>query len=102
MRITTRYDRDDLPCALFGMIHETGHALYEQGVVRRSTARRLPAGRSLGIHESQSRLWENLVGREPRLLALLLPDAAADLPAALGGVSARRVLLRASTRSAVA
>ena len=73
VRITTRFDRNFLPTALFGSIHETGHALYEQGVaraVRRATSWR--DGASLGFHESQSRLWENLVGRSPPVLAAFL------------------------------
>ena len=63
VRITTRVDPDFLSPALFGTLHETGHALYEQGIP--SSLARTPLGRwaSLGVHESQSRLWENLVGR---------------------------------------
>ncbi len=63
VRITTRYDERWLPGALFGLLHEAGHAIYEQGL---DPARyRDPAGAtcSLGIHESQSRFWENLIGR---------------------------------------
>jgi carboxypeptidase Taq len=63
VRITTRYDDHFLPCALFGSMHETGHALYEQGVAPRYDGNVLGGGTSLGVHESQSRLWENLVGR---------------------------------------
>ncbi len=63
VRITTRYSTAEIGKALFGMIHECGHALYEQGL--NSEAYGLPAcdAISLGIHESQSRLWENQVGR---------------------------------------
>ena len=63
VRITTRVDREFLSPALFGTLHETGHALYEQGIP--SGLARTPIGHyaSLGVHESQSRLWENLVGR---------------------------------------
>jgi carboxypeptidase Taq len=63
VRITTRYDEKYLPQSLFGVMHETGHALYEQGLDAAHAG--TPAGSpvSLGIHESQSRLWENLVGR---------------------------------------
>ena len=63
VRITTRVNEDDLGQALFSTLHEAGHALYEQGVDPRSKARRSGAGTSSGVHESQSRLWENLVGR---------------------------------------
>jgi carboxypeptidase Taq len=64
-RITTRWDERWLPTALYGVLHEAGHALYEQGLPTDWYG--LPAGEaaSLGIHESQSRLWENLVGRSP-------------------------------------
>jgi carboxypeptidase Taq len=63
VRITTRYNETYLPTALFGLLHEAGHALYEQGLDPERY--RDPAGGfcSLGIHESQSRFWENVVGR---------------------------------------
>ena len=77
-RITTRYDENFLPTSLFGILHESGHAIYEQGLDK--TWYGLPPGEtiSLGIHESQSRIWENQIGRSkafwrgfyPRLQAL--------------------------------
>jgi carboxypeptidase Taq len=72
VRMTTRYNRNFLPMALFGVLHETGHALYEQYVAPELTRTALTSdlkgmyavgGVSFGAHESQSRLWENLVGR---------------------------------------
>ena len=62
-RITTRYDEAFFPMAFFGTLHEAGHGIYEQGLP--SDQYGLPLGNfvSLGIHESQSRLWENFVGR---------------------------------------
>jgi carboxypeptidase Taq len=72
VRITTRYHKHYMPMALYGTLHETGHALYEQGVdpVLTRTALTLDflgqypvGGTSYGVHESQSRLWENIVGR---------------------------------------
>lgn len=72
VRITTRYDENYAPQALFGLFHETGHGLYEQGadpaITRTALATDLldlyaVAGTSYGTHEAQSRLWENLVGR---------------------------------------
>ena len=63
VRITTRFEADWLPAALMGTIHETGHALYEQGFQMKDDFTPLSGPASLGIHESQSRLWENLVGR---------------------------------------
>ncbi|MCX7830871.1 MAG: carboxypeptidase M32, partial [Acidobacteria bacterium] len=63
VRLTTRYNERFLPTSLFGVLHEGGHALYEQGLDKENF--RFPAGQacSLGIHESQSRFWENLIGR---------------------------------------
>jgi carboxypeptidase Taq len=63
VRLTTRYDEGRLGTALFALLHEAGHGLYESGVS--PALERTPLGRhvSLGVHESQSRLWENGVGR---------------------------------------
>jgi len=63
VRITTRFMEDFLPSALFGTMHEAGHGLYEMGVNQEYDRTPLNGGASLGVHESQSRLWENLVGR---------------------------------------
>jgi carboxypeptidase Taq len=63
VRITTRVKENDLGDALFSTLHEAGHALYEQGVDPAYDGTRLDSGTSMGVHESQSRLWENLVGR---------------------------------------
>jgi carboxypeptidase Taq len=62
-RITVRYNTDDFTEALLSLVHEVGHALYEQGLPK--DALHTPCGKaaSFGIHESQSRLWENFVGR---------------------------------------
>jgi len=63
VRLTTRFDERFLPAALFGLIHEAGHGMYEQGLDARHQATPRATAISLGIHESQSRMWENLVGR---------------------------------------
>ncbi|OZC02663.1 carboxypeptidase M32 [Rubricoccus marinus] len=63
VRITTRVDPNFFPTALYGTLHEAGHALYEQGIDPALARTPLADGTSLGIHESQSRLWENQVGR---------------------------------------
>jgi carboxypeptidase Taq len=63
VRITTRYLPNDVTSALFGIIHEGGHALYEQNLSSRLTGTTLSTGTSMGIHESQSRFWENMIGR---------------------------------------
>jgi carboxypeptidase Taq len=65
VRITTRYLEDYLPSALFGTIHEAGHGMYEQNLPEQWSATPLGEAVSLSVHESQSRLWENLVGRSP-------------------------------------
>ena len=63
VRITTRVREDDLGDALFSTVHEAGHAMYEQGVSAALDGTPLGSGVSAGVHESQSRLWENVVGR---------------------------------------
>ncbi|HEX7004276.1 MAG TPA: carboxypeptidase M32 [Trueperaceae bacterium] len=63
VRVTTRFRSDFLSSALFATLHETGHALYEQGLDPELARSPLGKAVSLGIHESQSRLWENLVAR---------------------------------------
>jgi carboxypeptidase Taq len=63
VRITTRVDEKHFGDALFSTMHESGHALYEQGVAAALDGTPLGSGTSVGVHESQSRLWENVVGR---------------------------------------
>jgi len=63
VRITTRVDEGDIGQALFSTIHEAGHAMYEQGVDAALVGTPLGWGTSAGVHESQSRLWENVVAR---------------------------------------
>ena len=62
-RITTRVYPDDVAACLFALLHEAGHAQYMQGLPERFERTPLADGASMGMHESQSRLWENLVGR---------------------------------------
>lgn len=62
-RLTTRYRESDFTQSLYGIMHETGHGLYEQGLPPERFGTPLGSAASLGIHESQSRLWENHVGR---------------------------------------
>jgi carboxypeptidase Taq len=90
-RITTRWNPRSLATALFGVLHEAGHGLYEQGLPRDWFG--LPPGEaaSLGVHESQSRLWENLVGRSPAFWEWCLPLAREAFPATLGGVDTAAV-----------
>ena len=86
-RITTRYDERHFPGAFFGILHEAGHGIYDQGLPPEQFG--LPPGDavSLGIHESQSRMWENLVGRSRAFWEYFYPQAQAAFPESLGDVS---------------
>src|SRR5687767_13105195 len=86
IRLTTRYFDDNLD-GLFGSMHETGHGLYEHGVARELERTPLAHGASLGFHESQSRLWENMVGRSLPFWRHFFPQLQASFPGALGGAS---------------
>jgi carboxypeptidase Taq len=86
VRITTRVYPDDVTQALFSTLHETGHGLYEQGVARELDGTPLGSGTSAGVHESQSRLWENVVGRSLGLWQHYYPKLRATFPDQLGNV----------------
>lgn len=73
VRITWRYQEDDFRPAFFGILHEAGHGLYEQGLPAAWSRTPLGKAASLGIHESQSRLWENHVGRNRGFWRWALP-----------------------------
>ena len=90
VRITTRVQEDYLPSCLFGTLHESGHALYEQGVAPDLDRTPLAGGTSLGIHESQSRLWENLIGRSLEFWAHYYPRLQEQFPGQLGEVGVER------------
>ncbi len=86
-RITTRYNPNHFPQAFFGVLHEAGHGLYEQGLPKETYG--LPCGEaaSLGIHESQSRMWENMVARSHSFWKYFYPRAQKAFPGALGNVT---------------
>ncbi|MFN8528231.1 MAG: carboxypeptidase M32 [Anaerolineae bacterium] len=87
VRITTRFNPNFLNPALFGMFHEAGHGMYEQGVSDSVAALPLMgSGTSLGVHESQSRLWENIVGRSEGFWAWALPQLQEIFPEQVGRV----------------
>jgi carboxypeptidase Taq len=88
VRLTTKYDEHDFAVALYSALHEFGHGLYEAGVDRRLFRTTLDDPVSLGVHESQSRLWENVIGRSRPFCAWLLPRLNATLPGALDGLDA--------------
>ncbi len=86
IRITTHIYKNNLTSALFSSIHEGGHALYEQGVARNLARSPLGTGASLAIHESQSRLWENLVGRSHDFWVWAYPRLQNTFPTQLNGI----------------
>jgi carboxypeptidase Taq len=86
IRLTTRYFDDNLD-GLFGTMHETGHGLYENGVARELERTPLAHGASLGFHESQSRMWENMVGRSLPFWRHFFPRLQANFPDALANAS---------------
>lgn len=97
VRMTTRYNERSLPGAVFGLFHETGHALYEQNIDPSLTRTVLTTdllgmyavgGTSFGLHESQSRLWENMVGRSRTFWHNHFPALQRTFPEALAGVDA--------------
>ncbi|MEZ6125298.1 MAG: carboxypeptidase M32 [Planctomycetaceae bacterium] len=87
-RLTTRYDEHFFPSAFFGTLHESGHGLYEQGLTESAFGTPLGSFVSLGIHESQSRLWENLVGRSADFWRYFYPRAQQVFPEALSSTPA--------------
>ncbi len=80
VRITTRVHADDLGMCLFSMLHECGHGLYDQNIHPRYDRTPVSEGTSLGIHESQSRMWENLVGRSRSFWQWAYPILCAHFP----------------------
>jgi carboxypeptidase Taq len=88
VRITTRVVEKEPFSLFFGTAHETGHALYEQGIGRALSRTLLGDAASLGIHESQSRLWENLVARSWPFWRHFYPRLQARFPSQLDGVPA--------------
>ncbi len=88
VRITTRWVEGQPLALLFGTMHEAGHAMYEQGVADEHQRTLLEGGASLGVHESQSRLWENMVGRSRAFWDHFFPRLQSACPDQLGQVTA--------------
>jgi carboxypeptidase Taq len=83
VRLTTRF-KPYIGSAIFGSLHEAGHGMYEQGSPSKWDRTPLAGGVSLGVHESQSRLWENIVGRSRPFWSHFLPGLQASFPALAG------------------
>ena len=86
VRITTRVREQELTDSLFSTLHESGHAMYEQGIRMELEGSPLADGASAGVHESQSRLWENLVGRSRAFWTAFYPKIQAAFPKQLQSV----------------
>ena len=87
VRITTRYEDDNPIAMLFSTMHESGHAMYEQGINPDYERTPLAGGTSLAVHESQSRMWENLVGRSLPFWEHFYPELKKTFPGKLEGVN---------------
>ena len=88
VRITTHYHEDNVLSNLYSVVHEGGHALYELGVGDDLQGTLLAGGSCMSIHESQSRFYENLIGRSRAFCEVLLPELKALFPAQMAGVDA--------------
>ncbi len=97
VRITTRWDERFFATGLYGAMHECGHGLYEAGIPARLLRSPLGSAESLGMHESQSRLWENMVGRGRAFCGVLAPRIATLAGGDLSGLDAA-ALYRAVNR----
>ncbi|HEX2864832.1 MAG TPA: carboxypeptidase M32, partial [Deinococcales bacterium] len=86
VRMTTRFQENYLPDAMYSTFHETGHGLYEQNTGSDLARTPLARGASSMVHESQSRTWENLVGRSRAFWAHWLPELKAEFPGTLDDV----------------
>lgn len=88
VRVTTRTFKDYLPAGLYATMHEGGHALYELGISPEFEKTPLGGGASLGFHESQSRFWENMIGRSLPFCKWMINVVREYFPAKFSGVSA--------------
>lgn len=87
VRITTRIIENMVTSALFSTMHEAGHGMYQQGFDKKMQRTLLANGASLAVHESQSRMWENLVGRSRAFWRFFYPKLQDTFPTQLGNVS---------------
>ena len=87
VRITTHYFEDNLASSLYSVVHECGHALYDMNSMPELFRSSLEGGVSMAIHESQSRFYENIIGRSRPFCELILPFLKKEFPEQLGNVS---------------
>ncbi len=88
VRITTHYYENDVASSMYSVIHEGGHALYERGVAPEYDYTVLGGGVSTGIHESQSRFFENIIGRSEPFITVVFPKLRELFPEQLASVDA--------------
>jgi carboxypeptidase Taq len=100
VRITTRVQENWLGDCLFSAIHEAGHAMYEQGIDKAYESTPLGSGTSAGVNESQSRLWENVIGRSRGFWEYFYPELQKTSPNS-SRMSPWRLSTAPSTRSSV-
>lgn len=97
VRLTTRVYEDDLRSCLFGLVHEAGHGMYEQGIDERYSRTPLASGTSMGIHESQSLFWENSIARSPEFWDWAFPKMKEVFPEKLAEESAESFYRKVNT-----
>jgi len=90
VRITTHYNEDDVSSSMYSVIHEGGHAKYELGICDDVQYTCLAGGVSMGVHESQSRFYENLIGRSKPFIEAIFPQMREFFPEQLGDVTAEQ------------
>lgn len=93
VRLTTRYIEDQMASAIFSTFHEGGHGIYEQNIDTKYDGTPVANGTSMGIHESQSRFFENVLGRSEALWQYLYPTVQKAFPEQLGDVTAEEFYL---------
>ena len=90
VRITTHYHEDNMDFSMYSVIHEGGHAKYELGIADELQYTCLAGGVSMGVHESQSRFYENLIGRSLPFIQAVFPKMKEFFPEQLAGVTAEQ------------
>lgn len=86
VRISNHFYENNLESAIFSVIHETGHAMYEMGIANAITMTPVGTGTSMGMHESQSRFWENIIGRSKEFWVPIYPKLQEYFPKQLSNV----------------